>query len=353
MRIALLNDTHCGVRNSSDIYIKYQEKFYEEVFFPYLLEHNIKNIIHLGDYFEHRRFINFKALNSNRKTFLNKLREYGITMDIIPGNHDVYHKNTIELNSLKELLGHYMNEVNIVMKPTVMDYDGTGIALIPWIAPENEKEIYTFIDKCKAEILGAHLELRGFDMSRGIPMVDGMDPSIFDKFEMVLSGHYHTKSSRDNIHYLGSQMEFTWADVQDPKYFHIFDTADRSLTPVRNPNILYNKISYDDTSGTNYGHMDLSFLNETYVKVIVVNKSDQAKFDFFIDRIQMQPIHDLKIAETFEEFSGSSVGDSDVNIEDTDTLLNSYIDAVETNLDKNVIKKYIHELLIKAQTMEV
>ena len=25
------------------------------------------------------------------------------------------------LNSLKELLGHYMNEVNIVMKPTVMD----------------------------------------------------------------------------------------------------------------------------------------------------------------------------------------------------------------------------------------
>ena len=41
-------------------------------------------------------------------------------MDIIPGNHDTYFKNTNELNSLKELLGHYMNEVHIVMKPTVI-----------------------------------------------------------------------------------------------------------------------------------------------------------------------------------------------------------------------------------------
>ena len=50
-------------------------------------------------------------------------------MDIIPGNHDTFFKNTNDLNSLKELLGHYMNEVNIVMKPTVMDYDGFKMAL--------------------------------------------------------------------------------------------------------------------------------------------------------------------------------------------------------------------------------
>ena len=114
MKIALLNDTHCGIRNSSDIFIDYQEKFYTDVFFPYLLENDIKHIIHLGDYYEHRRFINFKALSANRKHFLDKLREYGITMDIIPGNHDVYYKNTNDLNSLKELLGHYMNEVTII-----------------------------------------------------------------------------------------------------------------------------------------------------------------------------------------------------------------------------------------------
>ena len=116
MKVAILNDTHCGVRNSSDIFLKYHERFYNEIFFPYLKEHNIKNILHLGDYYEHRKFVNFKALNANRKHFLEPMRDMGITMDIIPGNHDVYFKNTNELCSLKELLGYFTTNVNIIMK---------------------------------------------------------------------------------------------------------------------------------------------------------------------------------------------------------------------------------------------
>ena len=121
MKIAILNDTHCGIRNSSDIFIDNSEKFYNEIFFPYLLENNIKHILHLGDYYDNRKFINFKALHRNRKVFLSKLREYGITMDVTLGNHDTYYKNTNNLNSLKELLGHYMNEVHIISEPTVLE----------------------------------------------------------------------------------------------------------------------------------------------------------------------------------------------------------------------------------------
>ena len=61
MKIAILNDTHCGARNSSDVFMQYQEKFYSDIFFPYLLENGITKIIHLGDYYEHRKFVNFKA----------------------------------------------------------------------------------------------------------------------------------------------------------------------------------------------------------------------------------------------------------------------------------------------------
>ena len=42
MKIALLNDTHFGVRNDSEAFRKYQLRFYNEIFFPYLKEHNIK-----------------------------------------------------------------------------------------------------------------------------------------------------------------------------------------------------------------------------------------------------------------------------------------------------------------------
>ena len=66
MKVAILNDTHCGVRNSSDIFLDYQERFYTEIFFPYLKEHGITQVLHLGDYYEHRKFVNFKALNANR-----------------------------------------------------------------------------------------------------------------------------------------------------------------------------------------------------------------------------------------------------------------------------------------------
>ena len=74
MKIAVLNDTHAGVRNSSDIFLNYQKKFYSEVFFPYCQEHGITQILHLGDYYDHRKFINFKTQNENRKMFLEPMK---------------------------------------------------------------------------------------------------------------------------------------------------------------------------------------------------------------------------------------------------------------------------------------
>jgi DNA repair exonuclease SbcCD nuclease subunit len=353
MKIAILNDTHCGIRNSSDIFMDYQERFYSEVFFPYLLENDIKQILHLGDYYDNRKTINFKALSHNRKIFLEKLREYGITMDIIPGNHDTYFKNTNELNSLKELQGHYMNEVNLIMEPTVMKYDSLDVALIPWINPENENATLKFLKTCKAPVVGAHLELAGFDMQRGMPCMDGMSPKHFEKFEMVLTGHFHAKSSRENIHYLGAQMEFFWNDCNDKKYFHVLDTETRELTEVHNPLTIYEKIYYDHEKIGDFKFKDMRYLDNKFVKLIVVNKGDSYNFERFVDRIQTCKIHELKIVEDFNEFIGSNVNDDAVSVEDTETLVMDYIDAVSTDLDKDRIKGEISNLMIEAQNMEV
>ena len=352
MKFAILNDTHCGIRNSSDIFIDYQERFYNEVFFPYLNENNIKHIVHLGDYYEHRRFINFKALNSNRKVFLERLREDKITMDIIPGNHDTYYKNTNELNSLKELLGHYMNEVNIVHQAKVLDYDGLKFALVPWICQDNEEDTNEFLVNCKADVVAGHFELNGFDMLRGVPCTHGMSADNLRRFELVLSGHYHCKSNQGNIHYLGSQMEFFWNDAHDDKFFHVFDTETRELTPVRNPLTLFHRIRYDDEK-EDYNEMDLSILDKRFVKVVVINKTDGFMFDRFIDRIQQRDIYDLKIQEDFNEFTGESVSDEGLEVEDTSTLLSQYVDNVETILDKDRIKREMGDLMTEAQTLEI
>lgn len=352
MRIAILNDTHAGIRNSSDIFLDNAEKFYQDVFFPYLLDNSITQIIHLGDYYDNRKFINFRALHRNRKMFLAKLREYGITMDIILGNHDTYYKNTNELNSLKELLGHYMNEVNIVHNPSVLNYDGTDIALVPWICAENEEESINFIKNCKASIIGGHFEMSGFEMLKGVENTHGMDPATFDRFELVMSGHFHTKSQKGNIHYLGSQMEFFWSDAHDNKYFHVLDTDTRELEAIRNPHTLFHRIYYDDKKA-DFHEYDLKEIDGKFVKVVVINKSDTFMFDRFIDRIQNHKIHELKIAENFSEFIGDNVDDENISLEDTSSLLNSYVESVDTDLDKDRIKSQIHELMKEAQTLEI
>tara|TARA_R100001510_G_C7652554_1_gene210404 strand:- start:761 stop:1819 length:1059 start_codon:yes stop_codon:yes gene_type:complete len=351
MKIAILNDTHCGIRNSSEIFLNNSEEFYNNVFFPECEKHGIKQIVHLGDYYDHRKFINFKALNQNRRVFLDQLRKRGMSMDIILGNHDVYYKNTNELNSLKECLGHYMNEVHIVTEPKVMQYDSLKMGLVPWICQDNYDLCMNFIRDCKADWIGSHLELNGFEVMRGLTNKHGMDPKLFSRFEMVLSGHYHCSSKKDNIWYLGSQMEFFWSDAHDPKYFHILDTETREMTKIRNPHTLFEKILYNDEQ-IDYNNYNKDLTNK-FVKVVVVNKTDPFIFDRFIDNIQNQKIYELKIAENFNEFIGANVEDENMSFEDTAEIVDTYIDAVDTDLDKNKIKVEMRQLMTEAQALEI
>ena len=350
MKIAIINDTHIGVRNGSDIFMDYMDKFFTEVFFPYCQLYNIKRILHLGDYFDHRKYINIKVLNRNYTSFVSKLDEYDMTMDIIPGNHDVYYKNTNKINSLEEILGGY-DRINIHMNPIDIEYGNTQIGLLPWISNENYNECMDFIASSKSPILASHLELNGFKMMKGGAVADhGMDPSLFKRYEMVLSGHYHTKSEDQNIHYLGSQYELTWADAGDPKHFHILDTDNRELMPIRNEYSLFRRIRYDDTN--ELPSISKKDIEGSFVKVVVVKKKDLYGFDRFIDKIQSCAPFDIKIVENFDEYSGENVDNDKISTVDTPTLLNTYVDSIETDLDKEKLKKLLYDLYIDAKDLE-
>ena len=239
------------------------------------------------------------------------------------------------------------------MEPRVMEYGSLKIALLPWINPENEEASMRFIRDCKADWLGGHLELHGFEMMRGVVNPHGMDHKLLSKFEQVLTGHFHTSSKQDNVFYLGSQMEFTWNDAGDSKYFHVIDTETREIERVLNPFTLFEKILYNDEK-TSYNDYNVSHLKDKFVKVVVINKTDMFSFDRFIDRIQNQDIHELKIAENFSEFTGENVEvDDTVNFDDTTEIVDSYIDGVETDLNKDRIKVQMRELMSEAQALEI
>ena len=79
MKIALVTDLHFGARNDSTKVAKHQKKFYDEVFFPYLKEHNIDTIVDLGDTFDRRKYISFTSLKSATEMFFNPLKDNNIT----------------------------------------------------------------------------------------------------------------------------------------------------------------------------------------------------------------------------------------------------------------------------------
>ena len=167
--------------------------------------------------------------------------ESKICMDIIPGNHDIFHKNTNEVNSLKELLSSYSN-INIIEQPEIKTYDNIRFLFLPWLNGENYQPFMKWVSENDADILLGHLELAGFPMYAGVQNQHGMEADLFKKFKQTWSGHFHHRSSKGNIHYLGTQYELTQSDAGDAKGFHIFDTETQTLEFQKNPYTLYETI---------------------------------------------------------------------------------------------------------------
>lgn len=350
MKIAIITDSHAGVKNDADYLLDYQERFYKEVFFPYIIKNGISRVFHNGDFFDRRKYINFNTLYRIRRMFLDVLRELDIPMDIIPGNHDVYLKNTNAINSISLLMSEYKNIVQI-HEPTCKEYGGVKFMWTPWINSENYHSTMKFIQENDADILIGHFELAGFEMYAGQKNETGMDYKLFEKFGTVWSGHYHHKSDLDNIHYLGSPMEFTFADCDDPRGFHVFDTETRKLEYIQNPLKLFEKIYYNDETKDlqdQFLNFDTSQFSGKIVKLVVLKKVCPAIFEIFVDKLYKENIIDLTIMEDMSEFHESNVDISIAN-QNTRNLIESYIDAAETDMNKDKLKNMFLGLYIEAE----
>ena len=241
MKIAVITDTHYGARKGSKHLHDYFELFYSNVFFPYLEENGITTVIHMGDIFDSRKSIDLQSLEWSKRVVFEPLKKYKV--HAIIGNHDCYYKNTNIVNSPELLLRTYPN-IQVYSTAKEITIAKLKILLLPWINSENYGVSSNLIKKTKAKIAMGHLELNGFRATRGHMMETGMDVNIFDKFEKVFSGHFHTRSNDGKIFYLGNPYEMFWNDVNDSRGFHIFDTEDLTHTPVNNPYKLFYNIYY-------------------------------------------------------------------------------------------------------------
>jgi DNA repair exonuclease SbcCD nuclease subunit len=342
MRVAIITDTHYGARKGSKLFHDYFEKFYNDIFFPTLDKEGIDTIVHMGDAFDSRKGIEFKALKWSKRVVFDPLKERGIKMHLMVGNHDAYYKNTNSINAVDLLLKEYDN-VEVYSSPTEVSLGGLKTLFIPWINEENHKETLNVIKKTKCSVAMGHLELNGFVATPGHIMEHGHDSRSFDKFKKVFSGHYHSRSDNGTVFYLGNPYEMFWNDVNDSRGFHIFDTKSLEHTPVSNPYRLFYIIYYDDTD---YQTFNTSEYENKIVKVVVRKKTDIKKFEKFIDKLYSSSVADLKIVENFQLIESDEFEAEES--EDTMSILSRYIDESETELNKPLIQSLIKEIYQEA-----
>lgn len=350
MKVAVITDQHFGARNDSQVFLDFFQKFYDNTFFPTIDELGIKTVLILGDTFDRRKYVNFYALQRAKDMFFDKLAERNITVHMLAGNHDTYYKNTNDINSPALLLREYSN-INVIDKPQTITVDGTPICMVPWICTDNYVECMDEMENTPAEICMGHFEIAGFSMYRGMDSHEGFDRNVFKKFDLVFSGHYHHRSDDGHIYYLGNPYELTWQDFNDPRGFHVFDTASRDLRFHQNPYTMFQRIEYDDKGKEPVDLAPLD-LKETFVKVVVVNKTDFYKFDKFVQSLYNKGCAEIKIIEDLSEFNEGEVS-SDINLEDTLDVLSHYIDSVQTDADKEKIKTFMRTLYTEAVNVEV
>ena len=342
-KVLLITDQHFGVRNDNQYYLERYRLFYENIVLPYIDEHGITEIINLGDTFDRRKYVNFNSLDYTHDMWFKPVADRGIRMTCLVGNHDIYYKNTLKVNAPHEILGEY--NFDVIDKPTTKSYDGTDILMLPWICDDNKSEVFEAVQRSKAPVLMGHLELNGFEAHPGHIMESGMDGTFFNKFKRVFSGHYHQKSTKGNISYLGNPYQLYWNDYGCKRGFHVFDTSTLKTTFYRNPFDIFYKLYYNN--GVSIPESE--DLKGSFVKLIVEEKGDYQKFDYAVKQLQNIGLGDLKIVEDLS--AELECSDSTLETEDTMTLLESYIDEIELKVDKSNVKSVMRSLYVEASEL--
>lgn len=341
MKIAILADTHLGIRNNSEALLDCQERFYQNIFFPELEKRKIKTIVHLGDYFDSRKNLSHLAFSRNEKHFLNPFEEGGYEMYIIAGNHDCFYTNTNKINSLRNLLSNRKGIYIMDMFPEVLSLDGgkTNSLFVPWLNAENLDAFSEYLTKdFEIDHVFGHFEINGFDVQKGHKMETGWDRSIFKKFPIVFSGHFHHKNTYGNIHYLGSNHQATWSDYDSERGFHIFDTVSNDLEFIKNPDEMFKVIKFDSSK-----KIDTKDFGNKFVKVIVENKQDENDLTDFLKELGKNNPENVSVIDS----ANVSFTQSEIELQEGEKTLetiNKFIDTIDDCNIQSEVKKYINNI---------
>ena len=334
-KIALITDLHLDSYKNDDRIWNYYRQFYDNIFFPYLNKHNIKEILILGDVIDNRKSIDFKVLQTIKNEFFDKLNQYQV--NIILGNHDIYYKNTNEVSSIVNICKEYKN-ITVHVNPTELAIHGLSFLLLPWINDENKSATMAAIERSESDYVCAHLEINGAKMTKTRVCEKGLDKSIFSKFQSVWSGHFHHRNKQGNVEYIGNPYQMNFGDCNDERGFNIFDTETNDLSFIENPYKLYEKIYYEDKV-----KIDFTNYKNKFVKLYITQKTNS---ELLVNQLYDNGAYHVNVIENFD-YLESDIDVKNIEVKSTLSIFNEYIDSID-DVDKVAVKTQIKDIYDKA-----
>lgn len=334
MKFLKIGDLHFGVKKD-DPWIQRLQSHAIDYYIDYSVKNNIKTWIQGGDWFDVRSAITHTCMEFNKEQCL-KIKEAGIQVLVIVGNHDSTYKTTLQPNACNELLPQF-NNITVYDKPTTVDLDGFLIDLIPWMCEENTKEILDHIKTSSAEYCIGHWELNGFWFYKGLKS-HGIDAGFLKRYKQVWSGHFHTISEAGNVQYIGTPYTLTAGDENDQRGAWLFDTKTEVQRFVPNPITWHRKIFYP-TDKT----IDINSLKNLSVRIIVEEMDkDFTKFESKVEDV----VHELRVVSKID--NSLEVEETEEEIKSVLDLMEDYIDALEEDQEsKETLKTYIKQMYIE------
>ena len=367
--IAWITDIHFGSKNNDKPYFRSQMDFFEQQFFPYLIENKIDTVICTGDVFDNRQTIDTIILNEIRERFFKWFERNNIHLYTLVGNHDTNLNSDITVNTFKAAGFDIMNNIHVYSKPGTIRVDKYRIGLIPWVTKNDTFDIDSIASD--ADIMAGHFEIKDFNISKGKPSKRGFDISHFAKCKMVLSGHYHIKDQKNNITYLGNPFQKDWGDFNLEKGFHVLkdnfelEFISNTISP-RFIKFCYSESEEDFvlyTEGLGAGnevHINdikklknfLPLFTNNNIRLILYSCHNKKRidkiYDFMVDncKYSVDMINAVEIIEdcNFDQMESEILEDSDIM-----SVFKSFMEntTVASNINMEKLNDMFHEIYIK------
>lgn len=364
-KVLIFSDLHLGLKNASKSRIQICVNVIKNII-AYIKKNKIEDIIFLGDWNHVRSSTENSVLNVSYK-LLKTLSEYA-TIYCILGNHDIYMKNTTEINSL--VVFKNLKNVFIIDKTTPIYINGKQAALVPWLGKldmfnKNELTymlghfdisqkylINSYIEdnskKQKAEIESVENIINNYAQNQSkIKNINDSIGNFVDYVKndgIIFSGHIHKRkefiSKGRNFILVGSPYQQNLGEIDNKCGFYILDADDK------------NKPVYEFHEITNVPkHISLKMSN-------IVNNIDNFDFSCVKGNI-IHKIYDIEVEKIIDAKISQKINDwqpYEELLPDYEVQLNSNINF-ETSIDQinitqknklDYVKQYINNIDKKA-----